>query len=178
MGVCSVANCLFPKGFSVAGNTGAIERLEKKVTEAGALQAKILKTSGAFHTRMMLGARSVLLAKLEELEGQMQPPKCKVYMNITSKPIGPDTSVKDIIKMLGDQLVSPVLWDASMTHAIDDGCKEFFECGPNKQLKSMMKRINKQISEATTNVPVQSFFIGQNYLPMSRTSIRCTSDQQ
>merc|ERR1712187_96699 len=114
----------------------------------------MLKTSGAFHTPLMLGARSALLTKLDELKGHMQPPRCKVYMNITSKPIGPDTSVKDIIIMLGDQLVSPVLWDASMTHAIDDGCKEFFECGPNKQLKSMMKRINKQVSEATTNVQV------------------------
>merc|ERR1712048_2320 len=152
--VCQIANFLFPKGFSVAGSKDAIERLLPKLTDAGALQTKMLKTSGAFHTSMMLGARSALLTKLGELEGQMRPPRCNVYMNITSKPIGPDTPVQDIITMLGDQLVSPVLWDGSMVNAIHDGCQEFFECGPSKQLKSMMKRIKKQAFDATVNVAV------------------------
>jgi len=151
--VCQIANFLFPKGFSVAGHKAAIEELEPKVMDAGAMQAKILKTSGAFHTPLMMGARDALMKELEAVRGDMRAPTCQVYMNVTSKPIGPDTTVDEIIEMLGNQLISPVRWDASMLHAIEDGCSEFFECGPNKQLKSMMKRIKMSAFNKMQNIP-------------------------
>ncbi|CAK8991911.1 unnamed protein product [Durusdinium trenchii] len=52
-GVCSVANCLFPSGFSVGGTEQAINTLKDLAEKNGALQAKILKTAGAFHTSLM-----------------------------------------------------------------------------------------------------------------------------
>jgi len=150
--VCQIANFLFPKGFSVAGADGPVRALEKKAMDAGALQAKVLKTSGAFHTSMMVGAKDYLLGQLEQIKGSMRSPRCQVYMNTTAQSIGPQTPVKDIIKMLGDQLVSPVMWEQSMQQAIKDGCTQFIECGPNKQLKAMMKRINPKAVEKMTNV--------------------------
>lgn len=150
--VCKIANYLFPKGFSVAGDAAAIARLEPKVKDAGALQAKILKTSGAFHTSIMAGAKDSLLQTLRSMKDQMQSPSCKVYMNITAEAIDKNTSVDDIIEMLGKQLVSPVLWEQSMVKAIKDGCQEFFECGPSKQLKAMMKRIEPKAFEKMSNV--------------------------
>merc|ERR1712151_369644 len=140
--VCQIANFLFPKGFSVAGTEESVQKLESRAMEEGALQAKILKTSGAFHTPLMKGAKERLTAELEKARGGMRPPRCKVYMNVTAQPLGPDAEPKDIIKLLGEQLVNPVLWEPSIQLAIKDGCKEFYECGPNKQLKAMMKRIN------------------------------------
>jgi len=62
-------------------------------------------------------------------------------MNKTATAIGPETSVKDIIKLMGEQLVNPVLWEQCMREAISDGCVEFFECGPGKQLKAMMNKL-------------------------------------
>jgi len=150
--VCQIANYLFPKGFAIAGHKDAIEKLHPKMMEAGALQAKLLKTGGGFHTSMMQGARSALLSKLEDVKVRMQPPRCQVFMNVTSKAIGPSTDVSEIVALLGDQLVSPVRWDASMHAAINAGCKEFFECGPNKQLKSMMKRIHLPTHAAMLSV--------------------------
>merc|ERR1719335_86580 len=55
--VCQIANELFPKGFSCSGTEQAIVKLKQLSDGAGALQAKILKTSGAFHTELMAPAK-------------------------------------------------------------------------------------------------------------------------
>merc|ERR1712216_1092801 len=55
--VCQIANYLFPKGFSCAGEQSALQELETQVKAANALQAKFVKTSGAFHTPLMAAAR-------------------------------------------------------------------------------------------------------------------------
>jgi [acyl-carrier-protein] S-malonyltransferase len=150
--VCQIANYLFPKGFSVAGDAAAVEALMPKVENAGALQAKMLKTSGAFHTPIMAPAREKLLRALEEAKPSMQPPRCKVYMNVTSNAIDSTTSVDEIVKLLGDQLTCGVLWEKCMRNAIADGATEFYECGPNKQLKAMMKRINPDMVQKMYNI--------------------------
>eukprot|EP00913_Durusdinium_trenchii_P022372 g21017.t1 len=76
--VCQIANELFPKGFSCAGTDKAIQKLkdpendssfpvmlldgatQELADEGGALQAKVLKTSGGFHTSLMAPAKAKL----------------------------------------------------------------------------------------------------------------------
>eukprot|EP00435_Cladocopium_sp_Y103_P073482 s36_g43.t2 len=59
-GVCQIANELFPKGFSCAGTETAINKLKELADSNGALQAKVLKTSGGFHTALMEPAKAKL----------------------------------------------------------------------------------------------------------------------
>merc|ERR1719197_284682 len=113
--------------------------------DAGALQAKVLKTSGGFHTPLMSPARETLLRALGDVKSSMKPPRCKVYMNTTAMAIDSKTDVGRIVDLLGDQLTTAVKWDTSMKNAIADGCSEFYECGPSKQLKAMMKRIDQSM---------------------------------
>jgi len=148
---CQIANYLFPKGFSVAGSLNACQVLEEKTREAGALQAKLLETSGAFHTQMMLPAQDALRAALEKTLS-IRPPRCSVYMNVNAKAINANTPVAEICDLLVQQVTHPVMWEQSMKAAIQDGCVEFFECGPNKQLKSMMKRIDPNVFDNMTSV--------------------------
>lgn len=150
--MCQIVNYLFPKGYSCAGDTAALQELETKVQAEGALQAKMLRTSGAFHTSIMAPAREKLLAALNDAKASMRPPRCKVYMNLTAAPIDSTTDVGDIIKLMGDQITHPVLWEMCMKNAIDDGCQEFYECGPSKQLKAMMKRIDPKAVQRMYNV--------------------------
>merc|ERR1712187_415076 len=65
--VCEVANELFPKGFACAGTEKAILELKTLAEKNGALQAKVLKTSGAFHTALMAPAKGKLGAAPDEM---------------------------------------------------------------------------------------------------------------
>mmetsp|Transcript_112182 Transcript_112182/g.177368 ORF Transcript_112182/g.177368 Transcript_112182/m.177368 type:complete len:486 (-) Transcript_112182:15-1472(-) len=152
--LAQVANILFPKGCVASGSKAAINQLEKKALEGGALQAKMLKISGAFHTSFMDPARAKLEAKLQELLPRMKPPKCDLYMNRTGLKVPKGTSPKNIIPLLGEQLTNPVLWHDSVTKMIEDGINKFYEVGPMKQLKAMMKRIDQDMWQSTTNIDV------------------------
>lgn len=142
--VCQIANFLFPKGFSCAGNLKSIVKLEElaKGTK-GVLQAKVLKTGGAFHTPLMAAAKTKLDAALNELKPKMQPPRCIVYANVSAKAIPAGSSPDVVVDSLSKQLTACVLWEPSVRTMIADGIENFFECGPNKQLHSMMKRIDQ-----------------------------------
>merc|ERR1712216_92612 len=153
--VCQIANDLFPAGYSVAGLRTCIEKLLPKAQgTTGCLQAKVLKAGGGFHTKLMEPAKEKLLAELKGMEKKMKPPRCDVYMNVTGKRITPATPPSEIIPMMGDQLVSVVKWNPCVQEMIKDGVTEFYECGPMKQLKAMMKRINPQMWKTTTTVDV------------------------
>jgi len=152
--VCQIANELFPKGFSVAGTEAAIVALKELADKAGALQAKLLKTSGGFHTSLMKPAQEKLGKALDEMLPNMKPPKHTVYMNATALPVKPGTNPKDIIELLKKQLTSPVLWQPSVQAMIKEGVSEFYEVGPMKQIKAMMKRIDSKVWGNTANVEV------------------------
>lgn len=150
----AIANFLFPKGFAIAGTKTALTKLEPLLKEAGAIQAKMLKTSGAFHTSLMKGAQEKLQKALDDAVPRMQTPRCTVYSNVTGKPMPPGTDPKTIAKGLADQLCQTVLWEPSMRAMMKDNVQEYFELGPNKQLKAMLKRIDADAWAATTNVTV------------------------
>merc|ERR1712151_494150 len=63
--VCQIANELFPKGFSIAGTEASVLAFKDLADKAGALQAKVLKTQGAFHTGLMRSAQEELGRKLD-----------------------------------------------------------------------------------------------------------------
>eukprot|EP00420_Gonyaulax_spinifera_P010657 CAMPEP_0197943804 /NCGR_PEP_ID=MMETSP1439-20131203/125094_1 /TAXON_ID=66791 /ORGANISM="Gonyaulax spinifera, Strain CCMP409" /LENGTH=458 /DNA_ID=CAMNT_0043567059 /DNA_START=71 /DNA_END=1447 /DNA_ORIENTATION=- len=152
--VCQVANVLFPKGFSCAGTEKAIHNLKELAEIKGALQAKVLKTSGGFHTSLMQPAQEKLKVALDSVLPNMKPPRCAVYMNVNAEPLPAGTDPKVIVELLNKQLVSPVLWCPLVQKMIADGVTEFFECGPQKQIKSMMKRIDPKVGNKTTSTEI------------------------
>lgn len=153
-GVCSIANALFPNGFSCGGTSGAIDLLKAKAEKAGAMQAKVLKTAGAFHTALMRPAQEKLEAAIEETFPRMKPPSTTIYMNFTSEKISPGGGLETIKTNMKRQLTSPVLWEPSVRKMINAGITEYYELGPMKQLKAMMKRINMDVWKTTTNIDV------------------------
>jgi len=152
--VCQIANFLFPQGVSVGGSAAAVELLKAKAEKAGALQAKVLKTAGAFHTPLMRPAQERLSAALEEALPKMRPPRHAVCMNVTAECLPPGTDPATLVDLLRRQLTSPVLWEACVCDLIDRGVAEFYEVGPMKQLTAMMKRISPKAWKSTLNVSV------------------------
>merc|ERR1719230_2577740 len=87
--VCQIANELFPKGFSCAGTEAPIGNLKDLAEKAGALQAKVLKTSGGFHTSLMAPAKEKLGKALDEVLPKMSPPRHTVFMNASATGLKP-----------------------------------------------------------------------------------------
>jgi len=152
--VCSIANSLFPQGYAVGGTEVAINKLKELADSNGAMQAKILKTGGAFHTKMMQPAQDKLAAALEETLPNMKPPKCTVWMNATAQPVRAGTAPADIVPNMKTQLTNTVLWEDSVKAMIADGVNEWYECGPMKQMKAMMKRIDMKHWKTMENVEI------------------------
>jgi len=152
--VCQIANELFPKGFSCAGTEAAVLALKDLAEKAGALQAKVLKTSGGFHTPLMSPAKDRLGKALDAMLPKMSPPMHTIYMNANAKPLKPGTDPREIVETLKMQLTSPVLWEPSVREMIKAGVTEFYEVGPMKQIKAMMKRIDSKVWSSTHSIEI------------------------
>merc|ERR1711972_365015 len=152
--ICTIANELFPKGFSCAGGKEAVETLKVLADKAGALQAKVLKTGGAFHTSYMEPAKRKLEEALKEVLPRLKPPRCDIYMNSTGMVFKAGSDPRPLVALLTNQLVSPVLWSSCVQGMINRGMTDFYEIGPMKQLKAMMKRIDQGVWSKTTNIEV------------------------
>jgi [acyl-carrier-protein] S-malonyltransferase len=147
--VCQIANELFPKGNVAAGDEAAIEALTAAAKAAGAQRAARPKTSGAFHSPLMAPAGAKLAAALAQTT--ISFPRVQVYSNVAARPY---SSAEEILELLAQQLTSPVLWNTSVGQMKSDGITEFYETGPQTQLKSMMRRIDPKLFAATKSVTV------------------------
>jgi len=151
--VCCIANHLFPKGYTCSGDKAAIEELIALAQQSGALQARLLKTSGAFHTKLMEPAGMKLLRSLRAKVTDMNFPKVDMYMNVRGAAQRKGTDPRELNYDLAAQIAQPVLWQQCIEEMIKNGITEFYECGPMKQLKAMMKRISQEAWEHTSSVP-------------------------
>lgn len=152
--VCQIANYLFPAGFTCSGTKEAIEMVCQLATAAKALQAKAIKTSGAFHCPLMQPAQDELEKAIDECVPRMQPPRCNIFMNTTGKKIRRGSDPKALVPMMKQQLTTSVMWEQSCKAMILDGIRNYFECGPNKQLTAMMKRIDADAFKRTKPIGV------------------------
>ena len=48
-------------------------------------------------------------------------------------------------EILVRQVTQPVLWEDCIREMLSQGCDQFYEIGPGKVLKSLMKRIDRKI---------------------------------
>merc|ERR1712032_326915 len=127
----------------------------KEIAEkGGALQAKVLKQAGAFSTPLMEPAAEKLGKALDDMLPDMKPPQFTVYMNATGDAVKAGTNPKVICDNLKKQMTQRVLWEPAVRGMIKEGVTEFYEVGPMKQIKAMMKRIDSKAWGATTNVEV------------------------
>jgi [acyl-carrier-protein] S-malonyltransferase len=149
---CQVANFLFPSGFTCAGTKEAVNELCKIAMAQKALQARVIKAGGAFHTPLMQPAQDDLNKAIDELVDRMQPPKCSIYFNVTGKRVAAGSDPATFVEFMKMQLTNEVLWEPTVKSMIMDGVKDFYEVGPLKQLKAMIKRIDADAFKRTENI--------------------------
>ena len=99
-----------------------------------------LAVAGAFHTPLMETACAPLAAALQSVP--MQSPQFPVVSNVDARPHqDPD----ELRQFLVQQVVRPVLWEDSVRWLIDQGASSFYEIGPGKVLKGLLKRIDRKL---------------------------------
>jgi [acyl-carrier-protein] S-malonyltransferase len=139
--VLQVANLLCPGNIVVSGSNAACERVAELAVPAGAMKAIPLAVAGAFHTPIMGPAVEGLAEVLADVP--MSAPKIPVISNVDAQPHDDPEKIR---RLLLEQVVSPVRWEDSMRYLLAQGCDTFYEVGPGRVLRSLLKRIDRKIT--------------------------------
>lgn len=134
-----VANLLCPGNIVVSGTKAACQRVAELAVEAGAMRAIPLAVAGAFHTSIMQPAVDRLAAALADT--RFRAPRVPVVSNVDALPHDDPEQIRDLLVR---QVVSPVLWEDSMRYLVGEGCGHFFEIGPGRVLRGLLKRIDRK----------------------------------
>ena len=132
-----IANINCPGQIVISGGREGIEKAREVAGELGAKMAIVLEVSGAFHSSFMKDVTFKLATELEKIK--INTPSIPVVCNVTGRQTLSPNEIKDnLIK----QVVSCVLWEDSMKFILSRGITKFFEFGPGKVLKGLMRRID------------------------------------
>lgn len=134
-----IANYLCPGNIVLSGHKSACEQGLQAIEAAGG-RAIQLAVAGAFHTEIMQSAVQELAAVLETVD--IQSPRIPVVSNVDAEPHSDPAEIREI---LVKQVQNPVLWEKSVRRLLDDGVDQFYEIGPGKVLKGLMKRIARKV---------------------------------
>jgi [acyl-carrier-protein] S-malonyltransferase len=135
------ANYNCPGQVVISGSIKGIEEACILLKEAGAKRALVLPVGGAFHSPLMQPAKEELTAAIENT--LFEKPFCPVYQNVTAKAVSEPSEIK---ANLIDQLTGPVKWTQTVEKMIEDGAKEFTECGPGKVLQGLVSKISRDMT--------------------------------
>jgi len=132
-----IANINCPGQIVISGSAESIVQAQILAKGKGAKLAVELEVSGAFHSSFMQGAALKLAQELEKIN--ICVPKFPVISNVTGKPA---LTAQEIKQNLIHQVSASVLWEDSMRFILSKNVTAFFEFGPGKVLKGLMRRID------------------------------------
>lgn len=138
--ILEVANLLCPANIAISGAVGACERAAELAPSLGAMKAVPLAVAGAFHTQIMRPADQRLAEALAGV--RLSKPRIPVISNVDAQP---HDDPEEIRKLLVRQVLQPVLWEDSMRRLLADGCDLFYEVGPGRVLRGLLKRIDRKV---------------------------------
>lgn len=135
-----IANLNCPGQIVISGTKETVNSSMELAKEKGAKKAILLNVSGAFHSSLMKEAAEFFKKELEDVK--FLTPKIGVISNVTAD----YEKVSDDIKTnLVKQLYSPVRWEESIRRIASEGVDTFFEIGPGKVLKGLLRRIDANL---------------------------------
>jgi len=137
--VLQIANYLCPANIVVSGHKGACERLADMATKAGAMKTIPLAVAGAFHTPLMQPAVERLKQALAGV--QLTRPRIPVISNVDAHPHDDPEQIRELLVR---QVVSPVRWEDSIRKMLSHGHGPFWEVGPGRVLRGLLKRIDRK----------------------------------
>lgn len=136
-----IANLLCPNNVVISGSLAACERAAEMARSQGAMKAVPLAVAGAFHTEIMRPADQRCAEVLAEVP--MRKPRIPVVSNVDAKP---HDDPEEVRRILVRQILQPVLWEESMRYLIGQGLDQFYEVGPGRVLRGLLRRIDRNVS--------------------------------
>ena len=134
-----IANFLCPGNLAISGHRAACERVAGMAEGAGAMKAIPLAVAGAFHTPIMQPAVARLKAALADVP--LNKPRIPVISNVDA---ASHDDPEEIRRLLVEQVVSPVRWEDSIRALFAQGVDRFYEIGPGRVLRGLLKRIDRK----------------------------------
>jgi [acyl-carrier-protein] S-malonyltransferase len=144
-GICSVANLNAPGQVVVSGELAALDALEAAAKEHGVKRAIRLAVAGGFHSECMRPASERLARALGDV--RIERPRVPFVSNVTGAPVEEPDQIR---ARLARQVCEPVLWEASLRHALSLGLCDFLEPGPGTVLAGLLKKTAKELDRAVT----------------------------
>jgi len=139
--ILQVANLLCPGNIVISGSNSACERAADMAPAAGAMKAMPLAVAGAFHTPIMDPAVERLSTALAS--ATIVRPSIPVISNVDAQP---HDDPEEIRRLLIEQVVSPVRWEDSMRYLLEREFDQFYEVGPGRVLRGLLKRIERKVA--------------------------------
>jgi [acyl-carrier-protein] S-malonyltransferase len=139
------ANYLCPGNIVVSGVKPACARIIELAEAAGG-KVVPLAVAGAFHTNIMKPADEQLAAALAGVK--LVSPRIPVVSNVDARP---HADPEEIRTLLVQQVLNPVRWEDSVRYLLEGGVSAFYEIGPGKVLKGLMKRIDRKMEVISVN---------------------------
>jgi [acyl-carrier-protein] S-malonyltransferase len=139
--ILEIANLLCPGNIAISGTNDACERAAEMAQPCGAMKAVPLAVAGAFHTQLMQPAVERLEQALSAVP--MHKPRIPVISNYDAKP---HDDPEEIRRLLMQQVLNPVHWEESMRYLIAQGFSQFYEVGPGRVLRGLLRRIDRGVS--------------------------------
>ncbi|MGI5844698.1 MAG: ACP S-malonyltransferase [Candidatus Xenobium sp.] len=134
-----VANLNSPGQVVISGAESALNEAVRRAADFRIRKAIRLEVSGAFHSCLMEPAARWLAEDLRQ--APLREPRIPLVANRTALPV---SEVEELRQVMSEQVVSRVLWEASIRHMLDMGVTHFLELGPGAALAGMIKRITTE----------------------------------
>ncbi len=138
--VCEIANDNCPGQVILSGSKNILDSFSNTLKEKGARSVIDLNVSAPFHCSLMKKASSKMNEVLSDVN--LKRLETKFISNISANF---ESDLKNIKKLLVDQVFNRVRWRESIMNAEKNGPKKFVELGNGKVLSGMNKRISKGI---------------------------------
>ncbi len=139
--ILSAVNFNSPGQVVIAGTAAAVERASILAKEKGARKAMPLPVSVPSHCLLMKPAADRLAVDMDAIT--FSAPAITVIHNVDVKSHDDAATIKT---SLIEQLYQPVRWTETVERMVAQGVTQLVECGPNKVLTGLTKRIDKNVT--------------------------------
>jgi len=136
-----IANLNSPGQIVISGKIESVKKAMALAEQKGAKKAILLNVSGSFHSSFMKEASGEFKKELDKIN--FSSPKISIVSNVTADY---EKTSEEIKENLVKQLYSTVRWEESVIKISQAGCNAFFEIGPGKVLKGLLRRINPDLA--------------------------------